>query len=136
MRAMCAEEIVWQEPEKSNTVSPNLPNTILEWRKWFYGMYCCKRQIVGTEYVWKTKNKPVPKNFKEILSAGKVMLIAFWDCCGLLIAMYSPQAKISTWALILTRCSTCRPKLRKMVRVYCQKCYSFSLTMPTPTPCA
>ncbi len=62
-------------------------------------MHRYRRQIVGLllpeTKQRKLKGKPGPKKFKEISSAGNVMLTA--DFCGLLIAEYSfPRQNINS----------------------------------------
>lgn len=41
--------------------------------------------------VWKTKDEPAPKKFKQQASAGKVMLTAFWDSTGIIYTEYLPH---------------------------------------------
>ncbi len=39
--------------------------------------------------VWKTKGEETPKKFKQVLSAGKVLLTTFWDCRRLIYAEFA-----------------------------------------------
>ncbi len=42
--------------------------------------------------VWFVKKREVPTKFKNKRFAGQVMIMAFWDCCGLVYTEFGPVA--------------------------------------------
>ncbi len=42
--------------------------------------------------IWKTKEEPSPKKFKEVPSAGKIVATFFWDRKGIIMVEYLPAA--------------------------------------------
>ncbi len=45
---------------------------------------------------WKKKDETVPRKFKSLTSAGKVMATFFWDLEGILLIEYLPQGSAVT----------------------------------------
>ena len=45
---------------------------------------------------WKQAGSPPPKKFKLSPSAGKVMLVAFWDSRGIILIHFMPKGQTVT----------------------------------------
>ena len=46
--------------------------------------------------LWKPAGSPSPKKFKLSPSVGKVMLVAFWDSHGIILAHFAPKGRTVT----------------------------------------
>ena len=75
--------------------------------------YCIARRNQNSSMVWKHPQSPVRKKFRTAPSVHKVMLTAFWGCCGQLVLDFMPRGATINADRYCSKMSLLRAAIRK-----------------------